>query len=523
MKKDGRVLFTFGLFLLIPFEVMVRTTKTITDSLVLFSDVAVESTSSTNKMKTDNKAEKHEVLQVVQLDILGYHGLFYPSTSQLIVEGNSSLLFWTGDIPFLCQLMTEMGHFMKNITTMHHNHISKDNDTNPPKLQKLELPRPILNLTINKCESWGGYGQGNFVFGVYIVRMAAALHKMDLIFDCKGRSEPYNYNHFLMPWFMGSWAAPQNLTDYFFPSTIPKQSEVCQKSLPLIRLDKMAKHIQQDVRSLAETLIGHQKAIPHSTIETGSKYPSQNFLMTSLSQQPLLKNVTLDDVIIHFRCGDVMGGTGRMDYGMLKFTPYHRDISSDIQTIGILTQPFSAKSLRTKDRKRATHCKIATYLLVDYLHSVLPHSVNITIRNNPRTETLPLAYARLAMAKQSFVSLSTFGMLPIIANIGESYVQTGIPSINHFNVHLPEIIPNMQLWNETILPTGDISRSLSVNDTRHNIGIGLKGVLEWFVNDDMKIQCYGNGAPCLPTGMGTNPQINWFLSNFLEKWNYTEV
>lgn len=38
------------------------------------------------------------------------------------------------------------------------------------------------------------------------------------------------------------------------------------------------------------------------------------------SNGPMIPDVVLDDVVIHFRCENTMGVEGRTDYGMIKFT-----------------------------------------------------------------------------------------------------------------------------------------------------------------------------------------------------------
>jgi hypothetical protein len=57
--------------------------------------------------------------------------------------------------------------------------------------------------------------------------------------------------------------------------------------------------------------------------------------------------------------------------------------------------------------------------------------ITISIHNGPN-KMLSLAYAPLAMTKQTCVSLSSFGIFPIIGTFGEGYFQKGNVGINQF-------------------------------------------------------------------------------------------
>ena len=69
-------------------------------------------------------------------------------------------------------------------------------------------------------------------------------------------------------------------------------------------------------------------------------------------------------------------------------------------------------------------CHRAGYLLVDYLQNFFAINHQSVVITTYKNDTLPLQYARVAMAKQSFSSFSTFGMIPIIGTFGEGYFQT---------------------------------------------------------------------------------------------------
>jgi hypothetical protein len=181
---------------------------------------------------------------------------------------------------------------------------------------------------------------------------------------------------------------------------------------------------------MAVTIVGSSSLYHHPSIPVDQ-------------EAPLIPGVVLDDVAIHFRCGDIFGGQRRNDFGFIHFSEYKKWIDkNNTRRIGILTQPFVKKRNRQRDRGKTKECKNATYLLVEYLRDYMdggPQAENdtISIHNGPN-ETLPLAFARLAMAKQSFVSLSSFGIFPIIGTFGEGYFQIGKRGINPFARFLPD-------------------------------------------------------------------------------------
>ena len=111
-------------------------------------------------------------------------------------------------------------------------------------------------------------------------------------------------------------------------------------------------------------------------------------------------------------CGDVMGGANRYDFGMIGFSAYKEVIPPTTRSIGILTQPFDKSRTRKIDSRKTDSCEQVVFALVDYLQEFAP-GARIRIHNGIN-ETLPLAYARLAMANYSITSLSSFGIFPIV-------------------------------------------------------------------------------------------------------------
>ena len=76
----------------------------------------------------------------------------------------------------------------------------------------------------------------------------------------------------------------------------------------------MTNIIQQDMQRLAKEVINGQEDVPNN----GTLF-------------------ILDDVVIHFRCGDVLGGQFHNDFGMIPFREYTKWIwASNTTSIGIV-------------------------------------------------------------------------------------------------------------------------------------------------------------------------------------------
>jgi hypothetical protein len=58
--------------------------------------------------------------------------------------------------------------------------------------------------------------------------------------------------------------------------------------------------------------------------------------------------------------------------------------------------------------------------LVDYIDRRHPHA-RISVHNGPN-ETIALAYARMIMANQTVVGISTFGVFPALSTFGTGYL-----------------------------------------------------------------------------------------------------
>jgi hypothetical protein len=230
--------------------------------------------------------------------------------------------------------------------------------------------------------------------------------------------------------------------------------EACTTKYAKLRIDKLSNVIQQDMQRLAKEVLNEQKDLPKDG--------------TSLM---------LDDVAIHFRCGDVLGGQLRNDSGMIPFREYTKWIwASNTTSIGIVTQPFQKDRNRKIDGQRAEACRIVVEKLVEYLQGFYPKA-RISIRNDPDTEPLPVAYARLILAKQAFTSLSSFGIFPLIASHGHGYFQQGNAGVNPWANFVPDYLPNVHAMHAPVMGTHDIYKVITQAQ-------GLEPLLEWFVAEE---------------------------------------
>jgi hypothetical protein len=105
-------------------------------------------------------------------------------------------------------------------------------------------------------------------------------------------------------------------------------------------------------------------------------------------EPPLIPGVVLDDVVLHFRGGDLFN-TNHPAFGFMKFSAYPKRISHETKSIGIVTQPFDTGGQQRRgdssSEKRERH-RIVVMALVDFLKEKFPQA-RVTIHNG-RRETI---------------------------------------------------------------------------------------------------------------------------------------
>ena len=364
---------------------------------------------------------------------------YIKNNEQLVVDVDETYLFWHDGQEKLCKLL-------QNMT------LATSLDATGP------VPSTLLNATMdciyhNKHKQ--GYGQGNWITAIYAARMAAYLAGVDFQFQClDGQNSKMSL---LLPWFdKYQRGNPVNRTVWPLGGDRPNAKEACTPKYEFLRIDKMAFETKDDLQKMAVSLVGTRDEV--------RRHPE-----VPVDAKPLIPDIQLDDVALHFRCGDVLGGARRNDFGMIRFNEYKKWIPNNMESIRILTQPFEKDRNRGQDKRKADNCRTVVYALVDYLQEFAPKA-KISIHNGVN-ETHPLTYARLVMANYSITSLSSFGIFPIIGVFGQGYFQKGNYGVNPFATHVPNILKNVHQMEANVRGTGQM------------MGKSIENLVEWFVND----------------------------------------
>ncbi len=385
-------------------------------------------------------------------------GEIHPPFGQLIVniENRTDYLLWDRCQTSLCQLLQNMSMI----------------DTIPASYYPPMPKRPLLNMTLDcqgmtnihshqyKFLNMNGIGEGNWVTAIYTTRITAAAARVDFQFQCWGQGKELQSSKLtsVLPWLEVYQPSPSEDNPWPYKGRLPTKLQTCSVHFRDHRVDYMIDEIMHDMQRMGVTIMG-------SNSDLGRVHPD-----VPIDQPPLVSGVEVEDVVIHFRCGDVFGGVNRADFGIIKFKEYTKRISKDAKTVGIVTQPFTVEGNRKADVDKIQHCSKAVHLMIDYLQEHLP-SAKISLHNGPE-DTLPLTYARLIMANQSFTSLTSFGIYPVIGGFGKGYFQKGTDGVNHFNIHLPKMYPEkLHMMTAPFLSSGSI-RNKEVGE-----------VLKWLVDD----------------------------------------
>jgi hypothetical protein len=119
---------------------------------------------------------------------------------------------------------------------------------------------------------------------------------------------------------------------------------------------------------MAIILLGKREGLPIPIVTSGLDLPT-------VLPAPIYANKDVDDVALHFRCGNVLGGAPGF-FAITKSDAYKRQISPKARSIAIHTQPFEQISslLRNEDRDRTVCCQRVVVALADYLSSSFPEA-----------------------------------------------------------------------------------------------------------------------------------------------------
>jgi hypothetical protein len=291
--------------------------------------------------------------------------------------------------------------------------------------------RQRLNITL-RCREMherGIIGTGNYMTGLYGLRLAATVLKVDLHMSCEDATEMSS--SLVLPWLLGDFPASDEALKLLRTNRtvdLPSMQQICStyNKVPIsLLLDQM----KFDLRRMALSLVG----IPSSSNHPAAKWALQNLGKASKPQypyehqlpsqhdNPLLSQTDLDDVSVHFRCGDIMiGSASGVYYGFQKFHEITRHISPATTSIGIVTQPFAddesdnrtMQTFKTPlDRSIGNRCRVVVEALVVHLQESFPQA-RISIHNG-KNENVALAYTRMIMANQTIAaSMSSFAVFP---------------------------------------------------------------------------------------------------------------
>ena len=169
----------------------------------------------------------------------------------------------------------------------------------------------------------------------------------------------------------------------------------------------------------------------------------------------------LDDVAIHFRCGDVLT-YGSNFMGFTAFDTYTSMLGSkynpNMHSIGIVTSSLEPSHCRSEncDYDHLEDCRIILQGLVDFLEGFHP-GVQVHIRNSVN-ETLGTAFLRLVLANVTLCPApSTFCLYPTMASVGQGHILYKA-ELNPFieNIDTVSLFPNIHVYKDPILTTDEI-------------------------------------------------------------------
>lgn len=350
-----------------------------------------------------------------------------------------------------------------------------------------EAEHTLLNISFgcNDLFTKSALGTGNYVAAFYAARLAAKVTGMDLAIHCADALE--ERANLILPWLTGYFPAPSPLLKRQWHEWLgPRVEDVC-RTIDDCPIGYMHEEMQFELRRMALAMVGFPPA-SHSTydkiltwVAEERSSPRQHRLELPFSDPTtptLYPSTDLDDVIIHFRCGDLMS-SNHPRFGFLKFSALAQHVSPAASTIGIVTQPFDdsgqSRAWDNSPTKR-DRCRIVVGDFVAYLQELFPRA-RVRVHNKA-DETIALTYARMIMANQSIAGISTFGVFPSIASFGTGYIRLpdNQSATNKWltNPRLDSIMPNLVLMDEpNILMVRQVQKLWEEDD-------GQDKILNWF-------------------------------------------
>lgn len=332
----------------------------------------------------------------------------------------------------------------------------------------------VFNVTFGcrRLFETAGLGTGNFMAGLYAMRLAARAlsvsprRSVRIETSCEDATE--EQANLILPWLMGVFdgkAAVVETNRYLrlYPDADVLQKEAC-KHIDEAPIGLLYREIQYELRRMAVRLVGVPPSdhAMHATVQQWldhhpeALFPHNRYAIDlDPREAPLYSNVSLDDAILHFRCGDLMD-SNHPRFGFLRFDAFAKRIPQTAKSIGIVTQPFLASSgtVRALDSSatKRQRCQVVVTELVSYLQSRFPKA-RVQLHNSP-DETIALTYARMVMAQATIAGISTFGVFASIASFGTGYIRRpdDLSATNAWLVH-PKALDDI-IRDETLSDNG---------------------------------------------------------------------
>ena len=218
------------------------------------------------------------------------------STNGMVVavKIDKTYAIWDHDSPKLCRLL-------RNITNV--TALGLPNE--PPLFIRTSTSAPLINFTLN-C-TIASTSTGNMFYALYMVQLQAALARVNLQFQCLEGS--FYKRDQIFPWFSGFYnlsGDPNDLNWWPFDLDRPDDNSLCG-GLPLqlvpfsviLPLHLATHAIQRDMRRFALQQLGPRQDLPFPLNLTALDLPPDLI--------PMYPSEEVDDVAIHFRCGDILG------------------------------------------------------------------------------------------------------------------------------------------------------------------------------------------------------------------------
>jgi hypothetical protein len=393
---------------------------------------------------------------------------------------------------------TDSGFNGKYCSTILQNPSSNDSTTQSYTWDT--IPTTMINITFSCGQLFyesKAVGTGNFISLFYTIRLIAIQSgNIDVNIQCSDANT--TNDRLILPWLTGT-----------FPRSDWTQIQIAGLRTKPTMLEACAQYTKSPIGYIVESSIYELRrmaialvGIPsqsHPAYEWAEQYLWSNEAQNSIQNQQLtlpapkkddvpllnISNFEIDDVAIHFRCGDIIQSR-HPSFGFMKFESFSRYIQKDTTTsIGIVTSPLEPSTqVRSSDKgkDKIYRCKKVINLFVEHLQTKFSNNTKISVRNDPN-ESIAATYARMIMAKQTIIGISSFGVFGGLASFGTSYIRKPdyVKAPNRFLVNHPNIsqlAPNVHLITEPRLMAKDVRDSWPKDDG--------ESVMRWFQNYNVK-------------------------------------